>query len=508
MFLIRFAAMRNRIVYWCMHFPLLGKHIPATLYAMAVIRWIVNVVGFILSILSSLLMKIAFFIMLVFVSGLYNGMQRSVFLEIISLVTIAGAFMNTSVFYGDRDRYEYLYLFHMDGTRVARALLMEDRLAYAIGYGVSAIVFFVGGIISLFDAVMVTVGTVAIRCAADALVTMLYEKEIRKTFKAPDMAYIMKGMFCISLAFVLPAFVIHDLIPYVIYGIACLLLVPSVIHLYRFDGWNRLLKKIYAQFADNLVKVSQLGITSQQDKISNADNYVSSLHGLACLNDLFVHRHKKLLYGLSSKIAIGIAILFAALFAGTILFPSFGLMIRTFPQEIAGTMVFIVYAINSGTAVNSVMFVNCDRSLLTYSFFKRSDQILGLFRLRLMTMIKINLLPALTLAIGFLLLALCTGGNLVSAMLLGVMVIMLSVFFSVHYLMLYYLIQPFNSAGKIVKPSYNIAVVVTYVVCYKLIGFEAPLLIFSLGVVVACALYSLVATVLVFKYSTKRFRIR
>ena len=269
-----------------------------------------------------------------------------------------------------------------------------------------------------------------------------------------------------------------------------------------------MLKQICSGFASSLVQVSQFGITSQQEKISNEDNYVSSLHGLAYLNDLFVHRHKKLLYGLSTKIAIGIAILFAGLIATVLFFPGLGESFRTFPDELAGTMVFIVYAINSGTAVNSVLFVNCDRSLLTYSFFKRSDQILGLFRLRLKTMIRINLLPSLTMAIGFVLLALVSGGNLVSGLLLGVMVVTLSVFFSVHYLTLYYLIQPFNNAGKIVKPLYNIVVVVTYVVAYELIGVEVPLIVFSLGVILACVLYSFVATLLVLKCSAKRFRIR
>lgn len=508
MFLIRFASMRNRIIYWCMHFPLIGKHIPVSFYSMKLIRWIVNFIGFVLTVLSALLMKVLFLALLVFVSGLYDGRHGVVFLEIVSLVTIVGAFMNTSVFYGDRDKYELLYLFHMDGKAVARALLVEDRLSYAIGYGLVSVFLAISGFISIVEAVMVTAGTVAIRCGVDALMTVLYEKKIRKTFKAPDMAYIIKGLICIALAFILPVFVVSSWIAWVVYGVALVVFVPSVLRLVHFDGWNRLLKQICSGFASSLVQVSQFGITSQQEKISNEDNYVSSLHGLAYLNDLFVHRHKKLLYGLSTKIAIGIAILFAGLIAAVLFFPGLGESFRTFPDELAGTMVFIVYAINSGTAVNSVLFVNCDRSLLTYSFFKRSDQILGLFRLRLKTMIRINLLPSLTMAIGFVLLALVSGGNLVSGLLLGVMVVTLSVFFSVHYLTLYYLIQPFNNAGKIVKPLYNIVVVVTYVVAYELIGVEVPLIVFSLGVILACVLYSFVATLLVLKCSAKRFRIR
>ena len=194
MFLIRFASMRNRIIYWCMHFPLIGKHIPVSFYSMKLIRWIVNFIGFVLTVLSALLMKVLFLALLVFVSGLYDGRHGVVFLEIVSLVTIVGAFMNTSVFYGDRDKYELLYLFHMDGKAVARALLVEDRLSYAIGYGLVSVFLAISGFISIVEAVMVTAGTVAIRCGVDALMTVLYEKKIRKTFKAPDMAYIIKGL--------------------------------------------------------------------------------------------------------------------------------------------------------------------------------------------------------------------------------------------------------------------------------------------------------------------------
>lgn len=508
MFLIRFASMRNRIIYWCSHFPLIGKHIPVSLYSMKLIRWIVYIVGFILTILSSLFWKMVFLFLMSVAAGFYEGNHTVVFMEILSVVTIAGAFLNTSIFYGEKEKYEFLNLFHMDGTLIAKALLLEDFLSYGIGYGVVAGVLVFTGMLSIVEALLITIGTIAIRFGVNALTTVLYEKRIRKTFKAPDMAYIVKGMLVVAAAFVLPLFFASSFVSLVIYGTALVLFVPSLIQLYRFSGWNRLLKEIYARFADTLVEVSQLGIKSQQDRISNEDNYVSSLHGLAFLNDLFVHRHKKLLYGLSSKIAIGIAILFAGLCVGVLVFPPFATTIRNFPHAIASTMVFLVYAINSGTAVNSVLFVNCDRSLLTYSFFKRSDQILGLFQLRLKTMIRINLLPVLVLACGFILLGLLTGSDMIAAILLGVMVIMLSVFFSVHYLTLYYLIQPFNNEGRVVKPLYNIVVVVTYFVCYKLIGVEVPLVVFSLGVIVACALYSLVATMLVLRFCAKRFRIR
>ncbi len=44
---------------------------------------------------------------------------------------------------------------------------------------------------------------------------------------------------------------------------------------------------------------------------------------------------------------------------------------------------FIMYAINRGTGFTRALFMNCDHSLLTYSFYKKPDMVLTLFRIRL-----------------------------------------------------------------------------------------------------------------------------
>ncbi len=45
--------------------------------------------------------------------------------------------------------------------------------------------------------------------------------------------------------------------------------------------------------------------------------------------------------------------------------------------------VFIMYMINRGTSFTQALFMNCDHSMLTYSFYKKPEFILKLFRIRL-----------------------------------------------------------------------------------------------------------------------------
>ena len=73
--------------------------------------------------------------------------------------------------------------------------------------------------------------------------------------------------------------------------------------------------------------------------------------------------------------------------------------------------VFIMYAINRGTNFTQALFMNCDHSLLTYSFYKQPSFILRLFQIRLREIMKINAVPALVIGIGLALILFATGGT-------------------------------------------------------------------------------------------------
>ena len=70
-----------------------------------------------------------------------------------------------------------------------------------------------------------------------------------------------------------------------------------------------------------------------------------------------------------------------------------------------------MYAINRGTGFTKALFMNCDHSLLTYSFYKQPKFILKLFQIRLLEIIKINLLPALVIGGGLPILLYISGGT-------------------------------------------------------------------------------------------------
>ena len=98
--------------------------------------------------------------------------------------------------------------------------------------------------------------------------------------------------------------------------------------------------------------------------------------------------------------------------------------------------------------------------------------------------------------------------NLLNYVVLFVSVICMSVFFSVHYLTLYYLLQPYNAGTEIKSGMYKIITWATYFVCYMMINVKMSTLVFGVMTIVFCVIYCIVANILVYLFAPKTFRIR
>jgi hypothetical protein len=137
--------------------------------------------------------------------------------------------------------------------------------------------------------------------------------------------------------------------------------------------------------------------------------------------------------------------------------------------------------------------------------------ILDLFRSRLLTITTINLIPSGVIALGLALLLWVSGGTAqpVNYLVLPVSILAMSVFFSVHYLVLYYLLQPYTAGLESKNPTYSILAGLTYAVCYfaTQIRMDTSLLFFGAILILFCLLYAAVALVLAYRLAPKTFRL-
>ena len=84
----------------------------------------------------------------------------------------------------------------------------------------------------------------------------------------------------------------------------------------------------------------------------------------------------------------------------------------------------------------------------------------------------------------------------------------MSLFFSIHYLTIYYLLQPYNAGTELKSGTYRLVLSGTYLVCFAIMRLRMPILTFGAMAIAFCVLYAIVASILVYRFAPKTFRLR
>ena len=155
------------------------------------------------------------------------------------------------------------------------------------------------------------------------------------------------------------------------------------------------------------------------------------------------------------------------------------------------------------------MFFNCDHAMLRFNFYREPQVILELFKKRLTTVVKVNLIPAIIIGIGNIILLNISTNNysLLTYITTFLFIICLSIFFSVHYLVIYYLLQPFDKDMQVKKASYSFVTLITYIITYMLTKLVLTSEILSILGIVFVLLYIVISLRIVYKVSPRTFKL-
>ena len=284
----------------------------------------------------------------------------------------------------------------------------------------------------------------------------------------------------------------------------------SVRKIVSFRYYREVNQQLLAQVVNQMDAVKQAVRTVSDKSISTDVSITSKRRGFEYLNDLFIKRHRKILWKSTLRIAEICLVLSCAAVIALTMVPEAKKDINELIMTWLPYFTFIMYAINRGTGFTKALFMNCDHSLLTYSFYKQPGCILKLFRIRLREIMKINALPAVVIGAGLCAILYVSGGaeNLLNYVVLFVSILCMSLFFSIHYLTIYYLLQPYNAGTEMKSGMYQVILSVTYLVCFFLMQVRMPILVFGIACIAFCVVYSIAACVLVYRFAPKTFRLR
>nr|WP_326215877.1 hypothetical protein [uncultured Oscillibacter sp.] len=505
----------NSILYSIRQIPLVKHLLPATIYQVKGFKIFANVLSVLWELVTIFLFKFLYFFLMVLAPGNFHSMvpARESFLHVLLLLTLVGSYMHTNLFAPSRDKYYAMILLRMNARSYTLVHFGYDLAKTVVGFLPCMLLWGQMQGVPLWLCLLIPFCVAGAKIAVSAYSLRDYEKHgyVRNDTKLQKSAWILTFVL-LALAYFPPTMGI--VLPLQLSAALFLLCLPAGIwglrEMVRFPYYREINKELLSQVTNQMDTVKKAAKTASEKTISTDGSITSRKQGLEYLNELFIKRHRKILWRSTLRIAAVCAFLCCGVQVLMAVRPGTKADINELVMTWLPYFAFIMYLINRGTGFTKALFMNCDHSLLTYSFFKRPDFVLKLFQIRLREIMKINAVPALVIGVGLCWTLYASGGtkNPWNYVVLLVSIPAMSLFFSIHYLTVYYLLQPYTAGTEMKSGTYRIVMILTYVACYALMNLRLPTLAFGAACIVFCVVYSIAACVLVYKFAPRTFRLR
>ena len=261
-------------------------------------------------------------------------------------------------------------------------------------------------------------------------------------------------------------------------------------------------------------EIETMGLQAEDGQIKVDGKDFSSYKGVEYINKIFFYRHKSIL---KKKVRIGniikIAIFIAISIGAVYIRQNADLSIAEDAEhieEIKSYLPYIIFAASyfmyTGEFFVKYCFYNMDKDLMRHAYYRTSENVLKSIKIRIVELIKYYLLPY-SFMLGMILIV-CASLSFGYAYTISLLLISFVglLFFSMHYLYIYYLLQPFTESAKVKNPLYSGLTYVIYMIMYLSGKSDSKDLIFRY-ILIFVVTYLVLGGYLVYKFAPKRFKI-
>lgn len=537
---IKSASGANGILYFLQKIPLVKRLIPDKIYADLGTKTFVTGFFQVLGILFGIAKKLLYLFFLLFVTYMYGNManehmqfhfgaQFAAFRHVFFCLSCVAMFLTEStILSATREKYIAIRQMRVEPKEYVAATFPLQKAIFLASYlfPLLFVAHICGGTIG--DGFLLFLTLAAFRIGGEALqlacMRHLNKALNLKTYYVVAVYFLLMVLALVPVAMenrgmALIAPVYHFL--YGPAGILCqaLLLLAGLFYIrfgYKDQDWNRsILQNLKLEYligsGKNTATAAFRDVQMKDDDIEvDADKLkrIQKKQGYEYLNALFFARHRRVLFKpvLTRLAAIGMV---AALFALMITKKTFDLQPREI-TEMTPIMVFLMYLLSVAGKATKAMFYNCDNSMLKFAFYREPKTILRNFGIRLRRIAAYNLLIGAAVCTAIMLVVALSGGQIFTTALIAMYltILLLAVFFTVHYMFLYYVLQPYTSDLTIKSPVYSAVNYIVYFLCLICLQIEHAGLIFMFGVIGATLLYCIVALLLVYRLAPRLFRVK
>lgn len=506
----------NTVIYSLKSIPLVKKLLPDSLYSSKGLKSFAAVISALWQFVMIFFGKVIYIGLMVYLPASQMKDPSGAFLNILFFLTLAGGITNNGLFDPSRDKYYAMFIMRLDARDYTVSNYVFYLLKTFVGFVVVTAVF--GSLCgaNLLYCMLIPFAVCFVKPIFGAL-SLMYDARHITNLKHEGFPY--SAVLAVDAVFIAAAYVpaVFGLsVPAPVFAAATLLLLVgaafSLKYIFKYRNYRTI--QLFVLNPQNLAMnksvETQRTQSMFQNKIDTDVNITSSKSGYKYFNEIFMKRHSKILTKSAKRITAVLAAVFVCLIAANFIFPDVKEVVNEFVLKKLSFLLIVMYFINRGRTMTQAMFVNCDHSMLAYRFYRQPVAVLNLFIQRLKYIVIVNLMPAGVMAVGIPLLLFLSGGtdNPILYPLVFFTIIAMSLFFSVHTMVLYYLMQPYNENMEMKNAAYAIVNAITYFVCYFVMDKEIPVMIFGISVCVFSVIYVCISFAIAYRLAPKTFRLR
>ena len=529
-----FVQQVNVLLYYVRKLPLVGEKIPYCLYGETDIKKAIGAIPVVFSVIGAFVGTFLYFLLMIklpanWIQGFWEkeGIfvdQKAVMVYLFLIFSfLPGSFLVSNLTEGAKKDYVLLHVMRIPAAQHYRSKMVlkgaKDTICFLVpllwfGFGAESALF----VVSLFFT----------RYIGHAGILQHYrhsEKKGKKVFwKSLGKTFLMFGII-LALGYGVAAavprlffdrYVMAEVVVFLSFTLVGMFCFSKV---WKYGGYTIFAKKMVSlkDFLkqDDAVKEARAADVQIQDKDISKEELRSRKYeekeGYDYLNAIFFERHKRIVSrAVKSRIIIILAV--GLIGAVALLFVGEQMKQKTFEAmtQMMPVMVFVMYLESTGGRICKAMFFNCDISLLKYGYYREADAILKNFKIRLRKLLMLDAVPAAIICGMILLWTLLCGEILAVWKVIPLMAgsLLLSAFFCLFHLFMYYITQPYTEEKTVKSPIFSVVNALVYFGCYLCLQIQTGSWLFTLGVLAVTIIFIPLSYFCVFRFAPKTFKIR
>ena len=529
-----FVQQVNVLLYYVRKLPFVGEKIPYRLYGETDIKKAIGAIPVVFSVIGAFVGTFLYFLLMIklpanWIQGFWEkeGIfvdQKAVMVYLFLIFSfLPGSFLVSNLTEGAKKDYVLLHVMRIPAVQYYRSKMVlkgvKDTICFLVpllwfGFGAESALF----VVSLFFT----------RYIGHAGILQHYrhsEKKGKKVFwKSLGKTFLMFGII-LALGYGVAAavprlfferYVMAEVVVFLSFTLVGMFCFSKV---WKYGGYTIFAKKMVSlkDFLepDDAVKEARAADVQIQDKDISKEELRSRKYeekeGYDYLNAIFFERHKRIVSrAVKSRIIIILAV--GLIGAVALLFVGEQMKQKTFEAmtQMMPVMVFVMYLESTGGRICKAMFFNCDISLLKYGYYREADAILKNFKIRLRKLLMLDAVPAAIICGMILLWTLLCGEILSVWKVIPLMAgsLLLSAFFCLFHLFMYYITQPYTEEKTVKSPIFSVVNALVYFGCYLCLQIQTGSWLFTLGVFAVTIIFIPLSYFCVFRFAPKTFKIR